>query len=230
VKSNARPAVEPPAAFPARPLAHLLLVAGARGAGKSTFVEAVRTGRMDPAILARLPRNTALWPLVEAQHHAAWMPRITVDDQSRIQRLILHCDLVTMGDASLEPALDALTLARKVTAVSIKPDIGRLAVQFSARTSRRVAKIATGEFVSMTGPPDRAGQMQYVERMRNIVLELYSEPNWVDRLYADWNARVARLAAGASLRLIEVRPLEPGPSGEFRWVMREDSAARQRRA
>jgi hypothetical protein len=220
---EARPSGLGNARGPQRPLAHLLLVAGARGAGKTTFIQAVQSGRTDPAILACLPRNTAHWPTIEAWQHTSWIPRITTTDEKRIPRLILHCDLVTMKDASVGRALDVVKLARKVTAVNVRPDIARLAVQFSARTSGQVASIAIGERVLNTGPADQAGQVRYAEQMRRTVLELYSEPNWVEQLYAEWNADLIRTATGALLRLVEVQPLEPGPLGEFRWALKYDS-------
>jgi hypothetical protein len=209
----------------ARPLAHLLLVAGARGAGKSTFIGAVQTGRVDGAILACLPRNTMLWPLVEAQHHANWMPRIAPGSVARVDRLILHCDLVTMEDPKLEPALDALKLARRITAVAVKPDIARLAVQFGARVSQEIGRVASGELIATTGPADQAGQVRHVDTMRQTVLRRYSERDWVEQLYAAWNGRVTALASGADLRLVEVQPIDPGPSGEFRWALRKDNGA-----
>jgi len=157
---------------------------------------------MEPAILAHFPRNTAEWPMVQAVGHSRWMPRIASDDGARIERLIVHCDLVTMSDPDVGRALAVVQLARRITAVNVKPDIARLAVQFSARVSGRVASIARGNFSRIPGPPDRAGQIRYVEQMRRTVLELYSRPDWVERLYEKWNADLARLASGASLRTI----------------------------
>ncbi len=171
-----------------------MVVAGARGAGKSTFLKALIAGEIGAKVLPNVPRRAGLWQEFDPTKYREWMPWVTASDGER-KRVALHCDLLDCLLGLNAPALDLFGLARKVTLVAIKPDLARLTAQYANRESSGVLGLlgkgeAPESLWKAVNPKRDAASLtlvnpgEWIERMadgRRRVLAGYAKPGWIDR-------------------------------------------------
>jgi hypothetical protein len=184
-------------------LAHLIVVAGLKGAGKSTFIQSIRQRTLSPAIAALLPQGAARWPEFPAGEAATWLPVLLQDSRST-RTGILHYDLDHFSRAGKRHAsATAMTLARNLTVINMVPTLAQLTSQFNRRESQAL-------LLHQLGPSsNNAGNATSAERIRirrSRVLNLYATPGWADEMLLSWNAFVREAAAGANLLILEIEP------------------------
>jgi hypothetical protein len=194
-----------------RSIAHVLLVAGLRAAGKSTFLEQLMRAELPDEVAARIPAGAGSWPQYWAGYHLLWRPLLW--SRARRQRLrptgkeptfALHYDLMRLPWAGLEdPALAAARSARRLTIVTIRPPADRLLGQYHRRRRERLASFGSGKQPSRTAA-------------------LYTTEGWVDDLYGRWSDAMAEFAPPAAIDWLEIEPVASGPHKA--WRIRSDKA------
>jgi hypothetical protein len=222
--------------FPPLPLRHLIVVAGARGAGKTTFLWDLAKRRLPPEVRRLLPLKAALWPQADASDFGVWLPMIATDSGkgARIENLVLHYDLVNYYAGLHTEALAVLGEADRLTGVTIAPTLDRLAVQYASRTAGfRDAVLAEGHLPArarnhvaralVTYPPQRADiprALKHIDNARMNVLTRYSEAGWLDALHRRWEAEIRRRFRGTAIAMVVVEPGDPAAKREPRWRLR----------
>ena len=158
-----------------------MVVAGVRGAGKSTFLEQLNRRGLPANVGCLLPTNIDTWPQLHAINHSDWLPTILGENGSHapIRNFVLHYDLFRLTrlvpelDPSYDPARLILGQTKALTAVLIRPEDSQLVRQYykrypytSAEAKRRSSQplrqlISLGQrlFTGITGrktPPHQA--------------------------------------------------------------------------
>jgi hypothetical protein len=204
-----------------RPITHLLVVAGLKGAGKSTLIRALRRRALPPEIASLLPQESANWPEIPAGTSHRWLPAMV----RRAEPAILHYDLYLFAKTGTEfPAAQSLSFARQLTVIDILPTVDRLAMQFGAREGRVMLDGMIGYDPRATdGVTRRASQtIAMVGARRSEVLDRYATAGWVEEVYKSWKTFVRAAAAGADLFVIEIEP-ETAMGGAGWRLKRKDS-------
>lgn len=195
---------------------HLLVVAGASGAGKSTFVELLTDGRLPDEVRSKLPSGSEKWKRLKGgeQHH--WLSAVIEESKHReIPGLVLDYDLVRKvalrGNFDNDPALKILKLAKKVTVVNLRPSVECVVNQLIYRElgargkkRRKIGIRAAILFRYAIVPFVRALPSSFVVRIkqRRIVslawnavylpknltrkLSCYEKSGWLEELYERW--------------------------------------------
>jgi len=186
--------------------------------------------------IPRIAAKAGTWEELSPKRYREWMPGITSTSTGKA-KLALHCDLLECSLGHHAPAFDLFGLARKITLVSIKPNIARLTAQYGSRESGTALGLLGStkppEAIWRTVNPKRdpasltvVNPGELVERIadsRRRVLDVYRQPGWVDRLYAEWEQLAIRLSEGVPLRTLEI-----APTGRFDWVLVRDSSAQNK--
>ncbi len=221
---------------PALPLRHLIVVAGARGAGKTTFLWDLVKRRLPPEVRRLVPLKAPQWPQAEASDFDVWLPMIGVGsgEGGRIENLVLHYDLVNYF-AGLHPeALLALEAADNLIAITIAPPLDRLTFQYASRTADfRSSVLEEGEMPgrarnhvarSLLTYPEQPANMwrvlKHIDDSRKRVLAHYSETGWLDELYRRWDEEIRRRFCGSVFRAATIEPGAPGVGDADRWRLR----------
>lgn len=114
---------------------HLVVVTGASGAGKSTFLKVLASGKMQAEVKAMLPLRAETWIQYAAGQHQRWLPELAkLDARDTIPGLVLHYDIrrgLKTGGYQFDPSLRLLQFADAVTVVHLKPPPERLASQLT---------------------------------------------------------------------------------------------------
>jgi hypothetical protein len=211
--------------FPPLPLRHLIVVAGARGAGKTTFLWDLVKRRLPPEVRRLLPLKAAQWPQADASDFDVWLPMIAAGSgkDARIENLVLHYDLVNYYAGLHSEALAVLSEADRLTGVTIAPALDRLAVQYAARTAGvRNSVLSEGYLPAralnhvaralVTHAPQRADiprAVNYIDDTRMNVLTRYSEAGWLDALHRCWEEEVRGRFRGTVIGMMVLEPDDP---------------------
>lgn len=216
-----------PAEKAAWPLERLVLVAGARGAGKSTFIRQMVAGTLAPEIARSIPEGTADWPLYVDSKVLEWLPPLTKRKRppGTPTEVVLHYDLIhlAMFDRK-DKVLAALRLARDLTVVTVRPPTDVIVEQYGRRTGKALddltRQLATAALSRSRDQEDRLDRakysLEYMRQLSDFTKSGYRRPGWIDSLYRAWNAAVTDLAFAETIRRIEVAPRD-GP--EIGWKL-----------
>jgi hypothetical protein len=219
-----------------RPLAELMVVAGLRGAGKTTFLRALSAGWLDPVIAARIPKSASSWPQVEGADHAAWLPMVAAGSLP-IPNLTLHLDIASLLAGFGREALEVLRMADSVMVINLRPAAERLVAQLNQRSLYSIGRLAAGKEPSrdiwdhlarpllppaLTRFPGGRGQAGYLDEDRLRMIALYRDAGWMARVHGEWDATVGTLAAGAGLRILDLEPRDDGQPRPM-WALLRDS-------
>lgn len=184
------------------------MVAGARGAGKTTFLWDLAEQRLPREVRALLPPGAHLWPQADAYEFPVWLPLLAKDAPPGewINRIVLRYDLVCYNNGEHTPALLAFGAVDRLTAITIAPRLNRLALQCGSRTSRfrqsvldegRLPYIARNQVARglITHIPEKGDVDRTVAELdgsRRRLLELYSKPGWLEDLHTPLGDRAAQ--------------------------------------
>lgn len=148
---------------------HLLIVTGASGAGKSTFLRALASGNMQADIRAMLPPHAETWTQRSAGESVSWLAETAeLHNHEAIPGVVLHYDMLRglkKGDYHLDPALRLFHQADVVTIVNLRPPPERLARQLAYHTA--VQRAVKGK-----SPPTRLRKLLWriADRSRSTLL------------------------------------------------------------
>ncbi|MEI8241779.1 MAG: hypothetical protein WCI17_00785 [bacterium] len=204
----------------------LLLISGPSGGGKSTLIDQLRNGTLDPAIRALLPAPCAGWPVVEANDVVKG--DLSAGDFAGIVRAgecLVHYDMVFIRRRKIlryedDPAIRLLAQAASLDVVFIRPDVAQLQEQFVRRQQRHHTTKSKGSLL----------WRQFVRRpLRRVAAWLTDKPviateDWYVRdqgladCYGPWETFIRTWAAKHSaIKIIRVEPASsPGEPARFR--------------
>ncbi len=250
---EARPPIAAPKALPSprplseRPLSHLLIVAGARGAGKTTLIDQLARDELQDDIRALLPTGAARWPAIGAVKHDRWLPQIIASTAAswQVPNITLHYDMLRLTyffseehDPVSDPALGFCGHARSITVVTVRADHVRILRQYHMREGgrsmkhllrRSLLRAAMNASDAMKPALLKSAKplWKYDRHFRSLTKQIfthYTDRQFVDDLYRTWDATARRACAGTPLRMIEIEPKawadEPC---EVEWTIRSVS-------
>lgn len=216
------------AALPTRDL-RVLLVAGASGGGKSTFIELIRQQQLGRELSGALPEGCWQWPVIEANNMLK--KGTTLDDVlgavGPAEGAIVHYDIAYIHRFALatyenDPASQLFASASGLCSVLVKTDLDRLCHQHETRhrsqmRSKSKAEILWGDWVRR---PLR--NLYYRLNGQPVVSTqaLYLTPDFLTSCYAAWESYVRRLAlAKPASKVLTVAPDDgSGEAPAFRIV------------
>ena len=210
-----------------RPVAHVLLVAGVRAAGKSTFLDQLMCSGLPEELAAHIPAGADRWPQYLAGYHLLWRPMLwSGARQHRLLRLVprrlrpaaddlsfaLHYDLTRFAQAGIkDPALAVVRSARRLTVVTVRAPPDQLIGQYERRRLQRLAGLDAGKRTPRT-------------------TALYLAEGWVDNLYNDWSVAVAaEFAPQTATHWLEIEPVANGPRKDWHIRRKADMSSQIRR-
>lgn len=200
-----------------------LLVSGASGGGKSTFIRALTEGWLDPHILAQLPPGCANWPVIDVNniHKEGLAISKVLENIGPEKCAVLHYDISYIFRLGLpsyaDDAADALfKLASRIDCVFVKADGARLRRQHLARERERMRRKSRAEIV--WGEWVRKPIVAFGERLigirRRQAQHLYAQPEFIAQCYSLWESYARALGAsclGSSLLTVEPEKRPDGP-------------------
>lgn len=200
----------------------VLLVAGASGGGKSTFIELLRQRRLGGEILGALPDGCWTWPVIEANNMLK--KRVPLDDVlasvGPADGAILHYDIAFIHRFALpayesDPASELFRSASRLDTVLVKTDLDVLTRQHQARhaaqiSSKSRAEVLWGDWVRR---PLRQLSFKLQGQPAVETQTLYLTPDFLTTCYAAWEAYVRHLMlAKPASHMLTVAPA-PGRDG-----------------
>lgn len=224
---------------------HLVVIAGAQAAGKTTFIQDLLARRLPRQVATHLPVVGDGWRVHGAEDIAA-----IEESAARGTRLLLHYDLMRwlkFKGFARDPVLRFLEHAKQVTVVNLRPSAARLAKQHGVghlrlaegrETQRPVPGISPSWlFVRTVGhlpSKFREGLLRQdvVARRRAEfratfqsrqweIFQAYGRSDWIDQLHNDWKDHIRAVAAGRA-RILDLRPKIRWPRARFRWAVGRD--------
>jgi hypothetical protein len=209
-------------------LPHIVVVAGASGSGKTTFVDLLREHKLSVEIYRRLPAGVSDWPVVGSSIKPMF-PR-------GAPGIIFQYDMNGRGlskgrDFCDDPALSDIERASALTVINLRPAPALMIDQLVAREGDGRTK----EDVLNTALVWRLLQRFFIfnrmlrrwkpsiERNRRSSfrrkIDLYDQEGWLDGLYARWDAYLRPLVArGAAVEKIFLEPDVNTPIGQsYSW-------------
>jgi len=209
-------------------LPHLVIVAGTSGAGKSTFVDQLRGRQLRQEIYRRLPSGVSDWPVVGSSKRPLF-PR-------RAPGIVFQFDMNGRGiskgrDFGDDPALFDVAHARAVTVVNLRPPPGLMIDQLIARDGGGRTKKEILKGTSAWPLPQKSWLLNRILRSWNPRIDrdrlhscrrkisLYDQEDWLDGLYARWEAYLLSLSAkGIGVEQIFLEPDLSTQSGNaYSW-------------
>lgn len=193
--------------------AHLVVVAGTSGSGKSTFVDQLLARDLPDDINARLPAGIHGWPVVGAS-----MKPILPDNTDGF---IFQYDMNGRGiaggrDFDDDPALSCLSLTQIVTVINLRPSTGLMIDQLVAREGggRTREQLLRERFWSPRQPLIRKilnKWQPWIDCKRRHScrrkINLYNQAGWLDGLYERWQIYLHSLGTkGTTIEQIFLEP------------------------
>ena len=219
-------------------IAHLVIVAGASGSGKSTFVHQLRARDLPPEINALLPGDVADWPVVGTT--------MKPDFPRPARGVLFQYDMNGRGVAagrefSEDPALSDVGFAKTVTVINLRPSPDLMIDQLVAREGngrtkeeilretfawRSLRKWYIARRILARWKPWIALNRRYSCRRK---INLYNQDGWLDSFYKRWQAYLQSLTAkGVAVEQIFLEPdlgTQVGNSYAWRIVPDAEKAA-----
>jgi len=203
---------------------HLLLVAGASGAGKTTFVRQLCAGTLPSELHSKLPTAND-WDRIEGNRFVKRGIRPRLSDAATQARrgLVVHYDIVHIHRSEVEnyaddPVFDLIPTADALTLINLRPSPTQLLEQLTNRQDiiRKEKGRMRGAWKALVLHPMRRLSLQL--RGRNVPdkHDLYREAGWLDRCYAEWNRFVDTLPPHRRLTVEPVVDANSQPS--FRLI------------
>lgn len=218
-------------------LDQMLVVAGASGVGKSTFMERLADGALEPSIAGHLPPDAPAWPLIGPRHHPEWLPQMRerARDGHRTAGAVLHMDTTGLHETPHEfaPAMQIVDLAQSVFVVEVRAPSHRVMTQFLDRECawafqnnrealpqvealRRAFWDATGtpmdKLVISSAALGLGMQERFARRLAN-----YRDPRWLADIETRWQRVLHRACRGRQVTVLTVDSA-PGEPGGFRLL------------
>ena len=198
---------------------HLLVVAGAAGAGKTTFLDLLRAGKLPAELASELPPGASDWPQSSGSRiRGRTRARRDAAGRQVVEGIALHYDIMRVWDTLVEdysrdPALLALSLADVVTVVTIRPSDERLARQIGQKPPdpgpiRSALKALERRLRGALRPGQVPVYREAGSEARHAKLRaLYGQPGFLDERYAAWERFVIGRFGGRPLSFISVEPV-----------------------
>jgi hypothetical protein len=127
----------------------VLLVAGVRASGKSTFINALKSNNLDSSIRSSLPAGVEKWPQVNAKDMVLRNKQGQVQVKIKLyDSFILHYDILrpltyNMNSFQEDQLLNYLINMKALNVISIFPNSKQLIEQFSERLELRKQNLST---------------------------------------------------------------------------------------
>ncbi len=232
----------------------LVVVAGASGAGKSTFLDCLAARALPASIMAALPPGCADWPQTNGKRVIGKGARnVALSGLMRVEGAVQHYDILSpfgaaAGSYETDLALGLLKRADRIVVVDIRPgrDVLRkhLAERLAARRippfilrliGRHRALLAGAWLERVPGLHRLTGNVFASRRVRNrqrrkdrhvLLHSLYERDDWLDGWHRRWDDYLV-VAAGPRLnRIVHVTQEDGAQSPSFRLegVIRCDGA------
>lgn len=233
----------------------LVIVAGASGAGKSTFLELFAAGLLPASIASTLPPGCANWLQTNGKKVIGQSGRdLSLRNLTRVEGALQHYDILSPFDTAVESyetdaALALASRAERIVVVDIRPGVEALRAHLAERLTFRLVppflsrligrRLALRAGAGLEGFPDLhrlTGNILAPRRVRDrqrwnkryaMLRDLYEQDDWLNGWYRRWDNYI-KTSAGARLdQVIYVTPEEGAPSPSFRLngIFHRDSAA-----
>jgi hypothetical protein len=221
----------------------LVIVAGASGAGKSTFLDLLAAGALPASIMEALPPGCAKWLQTTGKKVIGKRARDVALHPARVEGALQHYDLLSPFDTEVESyetdrSLKLANRANRIVVVDIRPGREVLREHLAQRlTFRRVppfmSRLISRPLALRLGAwlerfPDLhrfTGNALAFRRVRArqrwndryvMLRSLYEQDDWLEGWYRRWDNYLIS-AAGARLdRIIHVTPDDGAPSPAFK--------------
>ena len=177
------------------PSAHILLISGPSGGGKSAFIRQLQQGKLPPAITEALPQDCHYWPLIEAND--ILKGDLDFEEVSKQLRQgdshIVHYDIVFLHCRKLtnyeqDPAMALWSLAQQMTAVFVRPDAVTVRHQHQQRSARQQQKKSAGSrlWARWVRMPLRRLKSVFTGKSTLSTTDLYADETWINDCYQQW--------------------------------------------
>jgi hypothetical protein len=192
----------------------VLIVAGVRASGKSTFIDALKSNNLDPAILGRLPDGVENWPQMYAKD------MVFRNKQKQLQlnislhdSIILHYDILRplaykMESFKNDLLLNYLSSTKNLYVVSIFPNSKQLIEQFSDRMELRKQNLSIFAHLKLYVESFIFKKWNFVKKSSSPKLKpllLYQDDKWLIDYHKRWKAFIEDIIDPE--RHIELAPL-----------------------
>jgi hypothetical protein len=175
----------------------ILVVAGASGSGKTTFMEMLSAGKLEE-LESVLPSGARHWP--QFGHRRSQEP-------DRAHSFVLHYTIVyprLMGfELAMDPCLAPLERAEKAVVVTIHADSAVVRDRYVARRAERAK--ARGALRTII---KRVRRRLQEPSPRADLASLYADPEWVGACYREWDEYLLGQARLRDLVMIDVGSLD----------------------
>jgi hypothetical protein len=181
---------------------HVLLVAGASGGGKSTFIRLLGERRLGRDILAALPEGAWRWPVLEVNNMLK--KGLSLDAMlagvGSAAGAILHYDIAyihrfALGAYERDPASELFGQVGRLDTVLVKTDVDRLTRQHRERHQAQVASKNRAELLWGAWVRQPLRQLHFRMQGHPAVdtQTLYHSPDFLSGCYASWETYVRNL-------------------------------------
>lgn len=201
-----------------RKIEHVLVISGPSAGGKSTLIDQLVTGQLDPSIADLLPPGAASWAHVDGNDILKRETPLesALPDGEIIPGVIVHYDFVHIlrvgfgSDYSGDPVFRIFDMCDAVTFCDIRPAHERLFQHFADRLreqQRRKGKARVAWRQWVHGPLRRF--RMWLRGQRHLVKEdIYRDREWMTTCYARWDAFIGDV--GDRYGDVTVVRVEPG--------------------
>jgi hypothetical protein len=222
----------------------LVLVAGASGAGKSTFLDILASNSLPPSIMKMLPDDCSGW--LQTNGTKVIGPRAREMSRSGVRRLdgaVLHYDILCPFDTGVksyktDASLALVNRASRIVIVDIRPRrevlrahlaerlTFRRVPPFIARMMSRSVALRVGAFLKhlpdfhrLTG--NRLAPLRVRDRQRwndryVALRSLYEREDWLNGWYREWDNYIKSAAGDRLIHVLDITPEDGAPSPSFR--------------